>query len=235
MSSPTEFLAPIAEVKLAGCTSARSLTGYAAVFDNIDTYGDLIAHGAFRRTLSEIKTAGRWPPMLMQHGFAASGHTPIGVWTNMAEDDRGLAVEGRLSDTPSGNEAYTLLKDGALSGLSIGFVAKDFSLGSKPNEPRRTLTDVTLHEVSLVTFPANDRARVTGVKSLGEITPRLLERAMIAAGCPRSLAKSVLAVGWSAAARADDGDTEALAALVEAVKANTAVLSCLRNPRREPH
>ena len=96
--TPTEYLAPI-ELKLSGGGGARTLTGYGAVFGNVDSYGDVITRGAFRRTLSEAKTAGRLPPMLMQHGFSASGLTPIGVWAKMVEDDRGLAVQGRLSET----------------------------------------------------------------------------------------------------------------------------------------
>ncbi len=216
----TEYLAPI-ELKFVGDSAERTFTGYGATFGGIDSFGDRITKGAFKRTLSEAKAAGRFPPMLMQHGFAASGLTPLGIWTKMAEDDRGLLVEGRLSETPSGMEAYTLLKDGALSGLSIGFVARKSTFGTKPKEPRRTLTDIDLVECSLCTFPVNDLARVTNVKS--DLTAREIERLLIAGGVPRSFAKTLLSGGFKAANQSDD--TEQLDALVAAVRAGTASLA----------
>ena len=159
----------LAELKFASGDEApaRAFSGYGAVFGNLDSYGDVIAKGAFKRTLRDYRQADRLPPMLAQHGgfLSAADLMPIGVWTKMVEDDTGLVVEGRLSDTARGNEAYTLLKDGALSGLSIGYVTKEFALGTRPGEPRRTIKDIDLLEVSLVTFPANDRARIDQVKA----------------------------------------------------------------------
>lgn len=139
--------------------SSRAFEGYGSVFGELDSYADVVAPGAFKRTLREWKAKKRAPALLWQHDTAQ----PIGVYEEMREDDTGLYVRGRLSDTQLGREAYTLLKDGALSGLSIGFQ----TLKSKIDEGRgiRTLTEINLWEVSLVTFPANDAARVTGVKS----------------------------------------------------------------------
>ena len=159
------------ELKLASDAAAgMSFEGYGAYFNNIDSYGDAIAPGAFKRTLGEAKRKGIWPAMLLQHGNWIGGddNMPVGVWTSMKEDENGLVVEGKLAETQRGRDAYALLKMGprpAITGLSIGFFPKKWSMGTKPAEPRRTLEDVELLEVSLVTFPANDKARVTAVKS----------------------------------------------------------------------
>ena len=151
---------------------------------------------------------------------------PIGVWSKLEQDEHGLLVEGRLSDTPRGNEAYTLLKDKALGGLSIGYVARDFTPGKKAGDPRRTLTDVELLEVSLVTFPANGLARVDSVKVAGkQFTPRDCEQILRDAGVPRGLAKAIIAKGWRAGTDQPDADGEMAQELAAAVKARADALS----------
>ncbi len=164
------------EIKLA-TTDAEGMTftGYGAVFGNVDAYGDVIQPGAFADTLAAAQKSGVWPAMLLQHGgwgMGAEDMTPIGIWTSLAEDGHGLKVEGKFADTLRGREAYALLKmqpRPAIDGLSIGYIPKEFAQRSKPEEPRRTLKKVDLLEVSLVTFPANGKARVSSVKSLEEI------------------------------------------------------------------
>lgn len=106
-------------------------SGYGAVFGNIDKYGDVIERGAFAKTISEFKASGKWPAMLSQHGgwgVTAKDMTPVGVWTEMKEDDHGLYVEGVLADTERGRELYTLMKmqpRPAIDGMSIGFYCTD--------------------------------------------------------------------------------------------------------------
>lgn len=133
-----------------------SFTGYASRFDaEPDHYGDVIAKGAFVRSLK----AGRVPVMLWQHDPSA----PIGVWVEVKEDADGLYVEGKLTlETVRGREAYALLKAGALNGLSIGF---DVRGEERTKGGGRRLTDLELYEISLVSIPALDAARVTSVKS----------------------------------------------------------------------
>lgn len=160
----------LTELKFASDATGMVFEGYGAYFNNIDSYGDAIAPGAFTRTLKEAKRKGVWPAMLLQHGNWLGGddNMPVGIWTSMKEDEKGLVVEGKLAETQRGKDAYALLKmepRPAISGLSIGFMTKKYTAGTKPTEPRRTLEDVELMEVSLVTFPANEKARVTGVKS----------------------------------------------------------------------
>lgn len=164
------------ELKLAG-SEAEGMTfeGYGAVFGNVDAYGDVIQPGAFADTLAAAQKSGQWPAMLLQHGgwgMGAEDLTPIGIWTALSEDGVGLKVNGKFAETARGREAYALLKmqpRPAIDGLSIGYIAKEWTQRSKPDEPRRTLKKVDLMEVSLVTFPANGKARVSAVKALDDI------------------------------------------------------------------
>ena len=149
--------------------------GYGAVFGNVDSQGDVIAKGAFKETLRTWqKDRGGFPKMLLQHGGffgPAEDGIPIGIYTEMSEDDTGLVCKGELFalDTDKGRYIHEGLKSGALDGLSIGYEVVDVSFGKKPDEPRRTLKKINLFEVSVVTFPANDAARVDEAKSIEQI------------------------------------------------------------------
>src|SRR5258707_10175570 len=151
------------EVKADSNDDTGIITGYGSVFGNVDSHGDTVAPGAFAKTIADAKSgAGQWPAMLLQHGDeTARGKMPIGIWTDMSEDQRGLKLTGKLAlRTKRGSDAYALLKmhpRPALDGLSIGYRAKDYELhrGSGPNGAKRTLKAVDLVECSLVTFPAD--------------------------------------------------------------------------------
>lgn len=138
--------------------AAGEFSGYASVFGVLDSYADIVAKGAFSRTLREWRGKGRWPALLWQHDPTQ----PIGIWIELREDETGLLARGQLAQTQLGREARTLLDDGALSGLSIGFRVRRSQLDEVSGI--RTLTDVDVVEVSLVTFPANDRARVDAIR-----------------------------------------------------------------------
>lgn len=206
------------ELKLAGDDAEMTFTGYGAVFGNVDSYGDVIAPGAFADTLASARKTGQWPAMLAQHGgwgVSAEDMMPIGIWTDMAEDGHGLKVAGKLADTPRGRDAYALLKmqpRPALDGLSIGYIAKAFEARTKPDEPRRKLTKIDLFEISLVTFPANPKARLTGVKSGGDMTIREFEAFLRdAGGFSAAAAKAIAASGYKAATPRDEGAATELA------------------------
>lgn len=169
---------------------ARTFEGYGSVFGGEpDSYGDLVAKGAFRASLKEWKGKKRMPAMLWQH----NPDEPVGVWTEMAEDEHGLLVRGKLLQTGKGPLAYESLKEGALSGLSIGFRTRKSKMDSDTGI--RTLTDVELWEVSLVTFPANDPARITSVRSALEMPDEreFEEWCRRDAGLSRAEAKRVVA------------------------------------------
>lgn len=226
-----QFFAPWAgEIKFAGADAgadAMEFSGYGSVFDNIDAYGDVIKPGAFADTLAAAHKSGIWPSMLMQHGgwgMGADDMTPIGIWTNLAEDGIGLKSDGKLADTQRGREAYTLLKmkpRPAITGQSIGYIAKESVPRSKPDEPRRTIKRIDLFEISLVTFPANTRARVQQVKSSG-LSIRDAERALCDAGFSRSEAKAIVAEGFKAGLR---DALPALDEIAEALKRNISLLT----------
>lgn len=147
-----------------------TFSGYGAAFGNLDSCGDVILKGAFKGTLRDARKNGHWPVMLEQHGAffgPAADNTPVGLWTDFEEDDTGLKITGKLADTARGRDLYALMKmtpRPAIDGLSIGFRVKESILGTKPEEPRRTIKSVDLQEISIVTFPANDKARITSVK-----------------------------------------------------------------------
>lgn len=150
--------------------SEGTFEGYGSIFDVKDGYRDVIKKGAFRETLREWERKGKFPPMLTQHGgwmITDQDGIPVGKWLEMKEDSVGLRVKGKLInlDTDKGRGLYGALKEGVLDGMSIGYVAKEYEVGTKPEEPRRTIKKVDLWELSLVTFPANPLAQVSDVKS----------------------------------------------------------------------
>jgi hypothetical protein len=137
--------------------------GYASVFDKPIPHAfmgtDIIKPGAFARSLREKGTRG--VKLLWQHDAAE----PIGRWLELKEDTKGLHVRGQLIlELPKAKEARTLMKAGVLDGLSIGFntIPNRTTVDSKTST--RTLSELDLWEISLVTFPAQDIARVTDVK-----------------------------------------------------------------------
>lgn len=181
----------------------RSFEGYGSVFDTVDSYGDTIVKGAFKDTLKEWKAKSKLPKLLLQHGgggfFSASADdmVPIGKWDEMKEDAHGLFVRGHLFDldTDRAKSVYAAMKEGELDGLSIGFRTKKWKFDEDTDI--RTLTEIELWEVSLVTFPANDPARVSSVKTDGMLpTERRFEDFLRDAGFSRQQAKVIVADGF---------------------------------------
>jgi hypothetical protein len=145
--------------------------GYASMYDNTDLQGDIVEKGAFTRTLQH---KGGQVVMLWQH----KTDEPIGIM-ELEDGDKGLVAKGKLNmEVSRAKEAYALLKQGALKGMSIGYdVVKQAWEGTT-----RKLKEVKLWEVSLVTFPANPLATVVGVKDMegkdfnSELTSTEIER-----------------------------------------------------------
>ena len=139
--------------------SARTIEGYAATWD-LDQANDIINKGAFTKTISEGFPAGR-VKMLWQHD------APLGMPSEMFEDDRGLYVKGKISRTQLGDEALELMRDGVVDRMSIGFSIPQNKAGFN-EEGIRIISEVKLFEFSPVTFPANEAAHILAVKSLHE-------------------------------------------------------------------
>jgi uncharacterized protein len=127
------------------------IEGYASLFGVEDMAGDVVRAGAFTRSLARGGPVG----MLLGH---VGGRT-AGRWTTLREDGRGLFVRGLISDaTAAGRTALQMIADRALDGLSIGFVARDWS----PRVARgRDLRLIELREISLVVSPMLPGARFT--------------------------------------------------------------------------
>jgi HK97 family phage prohead protease len=138
--------------------SENMFEGYASHFNNVDSYGDVIQKGAFTKTLQDNKNRIK---ILWQHDTSE----PIGLPVKMMEDDNGLFVEGKISMTETGKKAMTLMRDGVITEMSIGYdVIKDDYKDNK-----RILKELRLWEFSLVSFGANDKAKITGAKSFDEL------------------------------------------------------------------
>jgi hypothetical protein len=134
------------------------LTGYASHFNQVDSQGDMVMPGAFRDSLKTRGVEGI--RMLFQH----DPKEVIGSWVEIAEDEKGLRVRGRLNlDVQRGRELAALLDQRALDGLSIGFRTV-FSNRDKASGVRR-LHRIDLWEVSLVTFPMLANARIDRLKA----------------------------------------------------------------------
>lgn len=172
-------------------SSEGEFEGYASVFNNADRGDDMVMPGAFDATLAtkvaeDIK-------LLWQHDPTE----PIGVIEEMYEDEHGLFVKGRfLLDVARANEALTLIREGVLDGLSIGYK----TLKSKLVDGVRQLLSLDLWEVSVVTFPMNEAAGITAFKTIRDFEGLLRD-----AGFSRKQAKAIAADGYKAVEEQRDG------------------------------
>jgi HK97 family phage prohead protease len=182
----------LSEIKVSQASDdAGTFSGYGAIFGNVDSYGDIIKAGAFAKSLKEWGAKGKLPPMLLQHGGGVFGGgaddmLPVGKWLSMEENSKGLKVEGHLfaMNTERGQYIYEGLKSGVLDGLSIGFMTRNSEEEIIDGERYRILTDIDLWELSIVTFPANDKARVASVKNqLRDIEDSLRDAGLSRADC----------------------------------------------------
>ena len=146
------------ELPLSAAPGTGVFTGYASLFNKRDGAGDIVMPGAFDESLK--KRGQENIRMLFQHDPAE----PVGTWVDVFENERGLFVRGRLDrNVQRGRELLSLLESGGLDGLSIGFktvLAKQ----DRAAKTRRIYT-IDLWEISLVTFPMLEGARVSTVKS----------------------------------------------------------------------
>jgi HK97 family phage prohead protease len=146
--------------------------GYASVFNNTDLGNDVIKTGAFKKSLRKRGVKG--VKLLYQH----KTDMPIGVFEEIKEDEHGLMVKGKLAlKTQAGQEAYELLKMGALDAMSIGFRANPDEVSYDKRTNKRMIGEVDLMEISLVTFPMNPQAKVRSVKG-EEVSIREWENGM---------------------------------------------------------
>ena len=208
-------LSPVYSFKQASIDSAGLFRGYASTFNGpVDSFGDIIAPGAFVDTLQKHKSDGTSPALLWSH----SQSDVIGKWHTLEEDGHGLKAVGKLTlETAKGKEAYALMKDQAL-GLSIGFAAvkSKYDHASKTN----TLSKIKLYEVSLVGIAANPAAKITHVKSAISTVREYEDALRDALGYSRRESKKLAGGGWPAFSERFT-DEEELIEMVRAIDART--------------
>ena len=217
--------------------------GLASTFGNRDMMGDLVEPGAFSGALARPGAI----KMLWQHDARA----PIGVWERIRETAAGLEVKGRLVlDVQQAREALALLKAGAVDALSIGFSVLRGGAEFDRERALRRIKAVDLWEISVVTFPANPKARVARIKaadpdasrdvSRGTApgaslpTEREFERLLMRdAGLSRSQARTVLSSGYKALLTTRDagGGLDDLVASVKRVTTRMAAARAAETPR----
>ena len=145
------------EIKM-GAEGALKFSGYASVFDGLDSYGDTIKAGAYKATLEDRNR----PIQLRWNHYGPV----IGKFTEIYEDEIGLHVEGELTKGHTAAEdTAALLRHGAISGLSIGYIVKDF----EQNGVVRELKEIELIEISVVESPADNAAHITTIKSAAKL------------------------------------------------------------------
>lgn len=201
------------EVKDIGDSGA--FTGLGSVFGNVDEGGDIVMPGAFTASLADCQAKGRMPALLWQHRMGE----PIGAYKSMTETPAGLLVQGQLAlKTQRGAEAYELMKMGAISGLSIGGFSRVADYDAKTDV--RTIKQFELFEVSVVTFPMNDQARIGAVKSIEEIGDLsgaelyLREAGGISRSEAKALVSRILSIARREAAPDASGEIKAITALL---------------------
>lgn len=200
-------------LKIKSVSDTGEFEGYGSVFGVKDSYSDIVVKGAFEKSLANWSEKGSMPAMLWQHKM----DEPIGVYTEMKEDENGLYIKGRLliDDDDLAKRAHAHMKAGSLSGLSIGYSLNEYDYDKEKDA--FILKDIDLWEVSLVTFPANEEARISDVKTAlkqGEVPrPSTVEGCLRDVGFTRSQAKAFMADGFKALRDADDDTQKALAAL----------------------
>lgn len=193
------------QFKAEDVSASGSFSGYVATFGNVDQGGDVIAPGAFAKSLSRAGREKRLIPMLWQH----DRNEPIGKWTKMEEDQNGLYVEGKLhiEFDPLAQRAHGHLKEESVGGFSIGYNLVDGGYSLHPDydaendnqrQPIWLLSELDLREASIVTMPMNIEARLVSVKSIieagGMPSAREFEYLMReACGFSKSIAEAITA------------------------------------------
>ena len=160
---------PVMEIK--SLKDSGEFEGYGSTFGGEpDAHGDIVAPGAYADSLKAHKAAGTMPKMFWQHDSSQ----PIGKWMDASEDGKGLLMRGKLNmGVQRGKEAYALLKEGDIDGLSIGYRIKDYE--KNKDDGTWLLKALDLMEVSVVSIGANEHATVGSVKA-AKASHDLIER-----------------------------------------------------------
>lgn len=139
--------------------------GYAAVFNNVDSYGDVIRPGAFAKTIADFEQRDRVIPVLYGHDFN-DPFSNIGAVEHVEEDSHGLKIRARLDiDQPKAAQVYRLMKQRRLNEMSFAFRVVNGAFIEMDSEEVYEIRELNLFEVSVVPIGANPKAEVTSVKN----------------------------------------------------------------------
>lgn len=165
--SPVKLKNFAADLKAAPDESGGTgrIVAYASVFDNVDSYGDVMRHGAFADTLKEWKDSGKTIPLLYGHNFA-DPFMNIGGVVEANEDDRGLKITADLDlDNPTAAQVHRLVKAGRLSEMSFAFNYRDAGEATVDGQQVFEVRSVELFEVSIVPIGANRETEILEAKA----------------------------------------------------------------------
>ncbi len=172
--------------ELKALTDSGQIEGLLAGFGDVDHGGDQLLPGCLTQSLAKRTTP---LPMLLHHDT----HRPIGAWREWSEQAAGLFVKGQMTlATRDAQEAHALAKDGALTGLSIGWLPKQ---ATTSDDGTRLIAEAELFEGSLVAVPMNDRTRVSSIKEA--CGPRALAMLMQEKGIAGHLARDAAGIIWA--------------------------------------
>lgn len=198
-------------LELKSLTDKGSFAGYGSVYDNLDLKGDVMKPGVFAKSLANKAAANKATPVLWQH----RSDMPIGKYTKLSEDGKGLYTEGQLKiDGPyasqQAKEAYGLMLDGVINGQSVGYNTVDEEYDAKAGV--WNVKEADLWECSIVTFPANTSALIDEVKSAIEHgslpTVRQFENHLREVGFSKARALAIAKMGYAEFLRRDsEGNT----------------------------
>ncbi len=202
--------------------SSGTFSGYGSVYSVIDQGDDIVQPGTFTKSLGDLSVKGQMPAMLWQHRAAE----PIGAYTSIKDDSSGLFVEGKLAlKTQRGAEAFELMQMKAISGLSIGYITKDADYNAKTGI--RTIKAADLYEISLVTFPMNEAARVSAFKNISDIGDLTSAENYLrdAGGLSRREAKTFISTFKSLCLRDAGDDSEEVKAILSLLEKQRALFA----------
>jgi len=190
------------------------IEGLLAGFGDVDHGGDKLLPGCLTKSLATRTTP---LPMLLFHDMKR----PIGAWKEWQERSEGLYVKGSLTlSTRDGQEAHALARDGALTGLSIGWQPVRGDVDQKTGT--RHVSEAILHEGSLVAIPMHDRTRVTAIKSI--TNARDIAEILQEAGLSGRKAKVAAGAAWKTLNENDDASDDEVRAILNQSAARIAAI-----------
>lgn len=144
----------------AGPVSDNEVEGLASVYGNIDHAGDIVERGAYKRTLDRFQASTKGIPFLAHHRH----DKPIGRILELRDSEEGLYFKARFSDSHDGQNVRSQFLDGTLDSFSIGYRVLQKQADRVNDRKVLRLKEIALHEISAVTFPCNELAKLTAVK-----------------------------------------------------------------------